>query len=110
MAQDPNQQSSYPTSADPKLIKEGELKSDENMEDHDLKQWEEEEHIGYVRKVLGIVCFQLTFTFLLCVLSSTIPVLGKFFKHPLTLIFSFIVMMFAVCRIFFDKELRRTVP
>jgi len=37
MDQDPNQQPRYPTSADPKLIKEGELKSDENMEDHDLK-------------------------------------------------------------------------
>ena len=48
----------YPTGADPRLIKEGEVRSDDPLgEDNDLKHYEREEHIGYVRKVLGIVAF-----------------------------------------------------
>jgi hypothetical protein len=56
MAEDPSQQQpAYPTGVDPRLIKEGELKSDEAIEDNDLKTQEAEEQIDYIRKVLGIV-------------------------------------------------------
>ncbi len=73
-----NKQSAYPTGVDPRLIKEGQVRSDENLDDTDLKQMEAEEHIDYVRKVLGIVAVQMTFTFSLAVLASTFEGVGKF--------------------------------
>jgi len=100
----------YPSAPDPKLIKEGEVRSDENLEDSDLKQYEQEEHIGFIRKVLGIVTIQMGVTFLFCVISSLNDKAGAFFKHPLTLILSFILLIFCVCAIAASKKNRRTVP
>ena len=71
---------------------------------------EAEEHIGYIRKVLCIVCVQMTFTFALCVLSSISTPVGKFFKHPLTLILAIVLFIYSFCRIAFDEKLRRAVP
>lgn len=52
----------------------------------------------------------MTFTFLLCVIASVNDSAGKFFKHPFTLIFSFIMMMTCVCYIALRKDLRMKVP
>ena len=101
----------YPTGADPQLIKDGEVRSDDNLgEDSDLKQYEREEHIDFVRKVLGIVACQMSVTFLLCIMSSAIPAFGKFFKHPATLIFGLVLLIACFCAIAMSKENRRTVP
>ena len=78
--------------------------------DNDLKQAETEEHIGFVRKVLGIVTVQMTFTFLLAVLSSTSPKLGAFFKSPVTLLISFALLIGCVCTIYISRDARRKVP
>lgn len=112
MAEDPNQQqqAAYPTGVDPRLINEGEIKSDQIIEDNDLKTQEAEEHIDYIRKVLGIVTVQMIFTFALCVLSSISTPVGKFFRHPLTLILALVLFIYSFCRIAFDEKLRRTVP
>jgi len=52
----------------------------------------------------------MSFTFLLCVLSNFSPKLGSFFKHPATLIFSFILLITCVCVIAISKKYRREVP
>jgi FtsH-binding integral membrane protein len=52
----------------------------------------------------------MTFTFACCVLSSTYEPIGKFFKHPLTLIFSLILCIYSMCVIVFNDKIRRTVP
>ena len=44
----------YPTGVNPELVKDGKL-DDGTQYDNDLKEVEAEEHIGFVRKVLGIV-------------------------------------------------------
>ena len=75
-----------------------------------MKHYEREEHIGYVRKVLGIVAFQMAFTFLLCIMSSAFTSVGNFFKHPLTLILSLALLIGCVCTITISKEKRTTVP
>ena len=71
---------------------------------------ETEEHIDFVRKVLGIVSVQLTFTFALCVLSSMFESFGKFFKNPAVLILFFILCITCVCVISASKDRRRRVP
>lgn len=57
MANNPNDQPAYPTSVDPRLVKEGEVRDDGTIEDNDLmaKAAEDEDQIDYIRKVLGIV-------------------------------------------------------
>ena len=62
-----------------------------------MKEAESEEQIGFIKKVLGIVTTQLTFTFLLCVLSSLIDPIGRFFKHPATLILSIVLLITCAC-------------
>ena len=103
---DANQPRAYPTATDPKLIRTGELRSDENLEDHDLKQMEAEEHIDYVRKVLGIVTVQMALTFALCALASTFDSFGKIFQNIWVLLFSCIVTIACVCVIAASKEWR----
>jgi len=80
------------------------------MEDNDLKQYEKEEHIDYVRKVLGIVSVQMTFTFVLCILASASAGIGSFFKHPMTLVFAVMLLICCACTIFISKEYRTRVP
>jgi len=65
----------YPSGVNPELIKEGEV-DDGTQVDNDLKQAETEEHIGFIRKVLGIVAFQMSFTFFLCILSTNSKAMG----------------------------------
>ena len=101
-------QQQYPTGVNPELIKQGEI--DGGNIDGDLKDAETEEHIGFVRKVLGIVTVQMSFTFLLCVLSSNSKALGTFFKNPLVLILSFILLITCTCYISFGKDARKKVP
>lgn len=63
-----------------------------------------------MRKVLGIVSVQMTFTFALCVLSSNSKALGAFFKHPGTLIFSFILLLVCGCYLVLNDKARKKVP
>ena len=63
-----------------------------------------------MRKVLGIVTVQMTFTFVLAVLSSSNAKLGAFFKSPVTLIISFILLIACMCTIYISKDARRKVP
>jgi len=83
----------------PQLIKDGEI-DDGTQVDNDLKEAENEEQIDYIRKVLGIVAFQMTFTFLLAVLSAANPTAGTFFKKPSTIILAFILMITCTLVIF----------
>jgi FtsH-binding integral membrane protein len=114
MAQTPvpnQQQQQYPTGVNPQLIKDGEFRDDGTMEDQDLMIKDEaEDHIGYVRKVLGIVATQMTFTFLLAASAANFAPVGRFFKHPLTLILSFCLLITCMCVIVGSKKARRTVP
>ena len=103
-------QQQYPTGVDPELVKNGEFQDDGTVQDNDLKQAEAEEHIDYIRKVLGIVTVQMTATFALCALSSASPSFGNFFKNPLILILSFFLMMSCTCVIFASPKRRQTVP
>ena len=82
------------------------------QEDNDLKQnnADTEEHIDFVRKVLGIVTIQVGFTFLLCLMSSAFPFAAAFFKNPGVLILSIALMITCVCVIAVSKERRMTVP
>ena len=95
---------------DPKLIKDGQVRSDDNLDDNDLKHMEAEEHIGYVRKVLGIVSVQMAATFLLCVLASINESIGKGVSRPGIQIFALILMLGCFIAIACYKEARRTVP
>ena len=101
-------QQAYPTGVNPQLEKEGEI--DRGNIDGDLKDAEMEEHIGYIRKVLGIVSVQMAFTFLLCVISSNNKAAGAFFKKPGTIIIALILLIFCVCYIQFGKDARKKVP
>ena len=75
-----------------------------------MKDQEAEEHIEYVRKVLGIVAVQMTLTFILAAASANFKSIGLFFKNPWVFIFAFILMMGCVLAIFCSKKNRRTVP
>ena len=75
-----------------------------------MKDAEAQDHIEYVRKVLGIVTVQMTLTFLLAAASANFKNVGLFFKNPFVLIGSFALMMGCVLAIFCSKECRREVP
>lgn len=92
----------------PELIKEGHVDGVQNEDA--LKNADTEEHIEYIRKVLGIVTVQMSFTFALCVLSTNFDKVGNFFKHPLTLILGFILMLTCVCYIYGSPKARKEVP
>jgi len=92
------------------LIKDGEVRSDQNIDDNDMKQYEREEHIDFVRKVLGIVSVQMSITFFFCVVASIWAPAGAFFKHPLTIIIALVVLIACVCAIAGSKKNRREVP
>ena len=98
----------YPTTVNPELIKE----DDGVQVDNDLKQnnADTEEHIDFVRKVLGIVTIQVGFTFLLCLISSAFPFAAAFFRNPGVLILSIALMITCVCVIAASKERRMSVP
>ena len=72
-----------------------------------MKELEAEEHIEYVRKVLGIVSVQMTLTFILAAASANFKSIGLFFKSPFVICFAFILMMGCVIAIACSKECRR---
>ena len=75
-----------------------------------MKDQEAEEHIAYVRKVLGIVTVQMTLTFILAALAANFKSIGLFFKNPYVFMFAFILMLVCVLAIACSKECRRSVP
>ena len=74
------------------------------------KRGDAEDHIGFIRKVLGIVAAQMAITFAFSVLASAYPSVGLIFRNPLVYIFSFVTMLFCFCAIAVSKEARRKVP
>ena len=52
----------------------------------------------------------MTFSFVMAVLAATFDTFGKFFKHPLTIIIAFAVLLASACVIAGSKERRRKVP
>ena len=71
---------------------------------------ENEDHIDYIRKVLAIVSVQMSVTFGFACISTLSPTAGNFFKHPLTIILSFVMLMTCVCVIAASRERRKRVP
>ena len=68
----------------PDLIAAGEFKDDGMIEDNDLrvKDQERDEHIGFIRKVLGIVACQMALTFLFSLAASADQSTGQFMRSP----------------------------
>ena len=69
-----------------------------------------EDHVGFVRKVLGIVAAQMALTFLFAVAASVSMPIGNFFRNPSVLIFSAVGLISGVCYLMINKEARREVP
>lgn len=103
------QEQSYPTGVNPQLIADGEFKDDGIMEDSDL-QTKTDEHIGFVRKVLGIVATQMALTFSLALLASAHEPSGKFFKSTPVLTLSLIGYLTGVIWLFCSDTARKVVP
>ena len=70
------------------------------LEDHD-KDHARDNHVGFVRKVLGIVSAQMMITFLCAIASSYNPDVGAFFRSPITQIVSLVILCPAMCTLFF---------
>ena len=69
-----------------------------------------EEHVGFVRKVLGIVAAQMALTFAFALFASINSSAGSFFKDPRVLILSVIAFLVCVGYLLHKKEIRHTVP
>ena len=69
-----------------------------------------EEHMGFVRKVLGVVATQMTVTFVLAFMASAHKPSGNFFKSPYVLIGALIAYIAGVFTLFCNEKARKTVP
>ena len=75
-----------------------------------VKGQERDEHIGFIRKVLGIVAAQMAVTFAMTLLASGTELGETFFRKPIVTITAMIFMLTSVIVLFCSKHARRTVP
>lgn len=71
---------------------------------------EKDDHLAFVRKVLGIVAAQLAFTLSFCVLTAYNEALGSFLNNLWILIPLFILLIVLMLTLYCSKTLRRKVP
>eukprot|EP00806_Schmidingerella_arcuata_P000856 Macronucleus_1772.p1 GENE.Macronucleus_1772~~Macronucleus_1772.p1 ORF type:complete len:266 (+),score=27.70 Macronucleus_1772:1-798(+) len=111
---DQNNQQAYPSGVDPRLLDANEVQHPNSlsMEDNELVQKEEEqnEHIGFIRKVLGIVAAQMFLTFAMATAASLDHRVAAFVRNPIVIMACSILLMLSMCTLICSKSARRTVP
>ncbi|TNV75845.1 hypothetical protein FGO68_gene6728 [Halteria grandinella] len=73
-------------------------------------EWETHDRLGFIRKVYGILAFQLCLTAGTCLIPMYIESTRPFFYSPALLITCIITTLVLVCALFCVKKLARTVP
>lgn len=66
--------------------------------------------LGFLKKVYGILSFQLALTVVACILIASSESLALFFLNPIILILSFVVQLSVLIPLLCSKKLARTVP
>jgi len=82
------------------------------VEDRDFlqKRAEQEEQIGFIRKVLGIVAVQMALTFAMSATASAFTSVGTFVMNPFVQFLCLFVLIISLCVLVCSEKTRRTVP
>ena len=75
-----------------------------------IHEAEQEERLGFVRKVLGILFVQLSFTFVMCLGAMTTRLVFNFVNSPLVLISSIFLVIIPMLVITCSREQGTKVP
>ena len=74
------------------------------------KDDERDEHIGFIRKVLGIVAAQMLVTFSMSLAASFDDKIGRLVKNPFVYLSSMMLLMTCFCILMCSSHVRKSVP
>ena len=74
------------------------------------KDDERDEHIGFIRKVLGIVAAQMLVTFSMSLAASFDDKIGRLVKNPFVYLSSIMLLMTCFCILMCSSHVRKSVP